>query len=578
MSEVTPRDREEKLLAAIADGTTDELPTPRNRKEKLLKEIYNKGGSGEGGTTNYNDLTNKPSINNAPLVGNLNTLDLKLTDATLTEEGVPAEAKKVGAKLEEQSSNLTSEIRRAKETEETLKSRIDMLSSLKEGSTTADAELLDIRVKAGGSLATSAGNAVREQFDELKGDLDAVGTLGNQLLKESDYKVGKFFNINENNWVYESESSVAKIVGEWIPLKANKTYYYKDLYAYYSFYADSSRNNGIRFSENISTEISGTITPNVDCYAFLSGDINAKPMFSDKKLPSEYKEGKYCILNNQDELDSLKGVTFVVSKNCDGDFTTLIDVLTHINTNNIYNAIVYVKDGVYDLVQEYVNKYGHVWGTDYGLVIKNNTHMIFSNNSIVKFEYTEGNENVMKYFSPFNVKSADDPLDNSIESGFTLENMTLIASNCRYCVHDEHDRDSGSYKNRYINCYMYLDNRHNTYFKSTRCIGGGLGRRGFIEIIGCSFYGEQQTDGENVVEVSYHNSYADNSKSKIIIKDCYFHNGTIRAGYYGSSTEISQIFINNNSMKHEPYIEQETEDFNVENIKILKWNNEIRNS
>ena len=39
MSEVTPRDREEKLLAAIADGTAEELPTPRNRKEKLLKEF-----------------------------------------------------------------------------------------------------------------------------------------------------------------------------------------------------------------------------------------------------------------------------------------------------------------------------------------------------------------------------------------------------------------------------------------------------------------------------------------------------------------------------------------------------------
>ena len=63
-------------------------------------------GGGEGGTTNYNDLTNKPFINNVPLVGNLKTLDLKLTDATLTEEGVPAEAKTVGQKLEEQSSNL----------------------------------------------------------------------------------------------------------------------------------------------------------------------------------------------------------------------------------------------------------------------------------------------------------------------------------------------------------------------------------------------------------------------------------------------------------------------------------------
>ena len=62
-------------------------------------------GGGEG-TSNYNDLTNKPSINNVPLVGNLRTVDLKLTDATLTEEGVPAEAKTVGAKLEEPSNSL----------------------------------------------------------------------------------------------------------------------------------------------------------------------------------------------------------------------------------------------------------------------------------------------------------------------------------------------------------------------------------------------------------------------------------------------------------------------------------------
>ena len=57
-------------------------------------------GSGEG-TGNYNDLTDKPSINNVPLVGNLNTSDLNLTDATLTEEGVPAEAKTVGIKMNE---------------------------------------------------------------------------------------------------------------------------------------------------------------------------------------------------------------------------------------------------------------------------------------------------------------------------------------------------------------------------------------------------------------------------------------------------------------------------------------------
>lgn len=66
-----------------------------------FRKIETSGG-GEGGTGNYNDLTNKPSINNVPLVGNLKTVDLKLTDSTLTEEGVPADAKVVGEKLAEQ--------------------------------------------------------------------------------------------------------------------------------------------------------------------------------------------------------------------------------------------------------------------------------------------------------------------------------------------------------------------------------------------------------------------------------------------------------------------------------------------
>ena len=71
-----------------------------------FRKIETSGGGGEGGTSNYNELTNKPSINNVPLVGNLRTVNLKLTDATLTEEGVPAEAKIVGDKLDNINSNL----------------------------------------------------------------------------------------------------------------------------------------------------------------------------------------------------------------------------------------------------------------------------------------------------------------------------------------------------------------------------------------------------------------------------------------------------------------------------------------
>ena len=134
--------------------------------------LYVKGTpvDSELSTTSMNPVQNK--VITQALQQKAGTNDIATLNRTVTElQENKADKTEVREDISSINRNLTSEIIRAKEADETLKSRIDTITSLPEGSTTGDAELQDIRVKADGTTATSAGNAVREQFSELKGDL-----------------------------------------------------------------------------------------------------------------------------------------------------------------------------------------------------------------------------------------------------------------------------------------------------------------------------------------------------------------------------------------------------------------------
>lgn len=73
--------------------------------------------------------------------------------------------------IQTQQNSLASEQTRLSGVQTTLSQRMDTFTSLNEGSTTGDAELKDIRVGSNGITYNTAGDAVRNQYSQLKEDL-----------------------------------------------------------------------------------------------------------------------------------------------------------------------------------------------------------------------------------------------------------------------------------------------------------------------------------------------------------------------------------------------------------------------
>lgn len=70
-----PQSRAEEILQSKIDGTSYDKP-PQSRVEELLLELDTGGGG--GGTTDYNQLSNLPTLNGVTLQGNLKSADVKV--------------------------------------------------------------------------------------------------------------------------------------------------------------------------------------------------------------------------------------------------------------------------------------------------------------------------------------------------------------------------------------------------------------------------------------------------------------------------------------------------------------------
>lgn len=226
-----------------------------------------------------------------------------------------------------------------------------------------------------------------------------------------------------------------------------------------------------------------------------------------------------------------------------------------------------VEAGEYDVIEEYKSYYGTSYFDNYvnystsnvfdrGLWLED-IEIIFSPGSKVVCHYTGNNNNVKAYFSPF-----------SCGNNVIIDGLVLDASNCRYGIHP--DFNTGANRS-----YMTIKNCDLKHYKSDsneQCIGSGFGINVDWLVENTIF----RSVKENIV-FRVHNNAADNAQSRLTIKNCYIDGeGYFKFNHYSTSTKKSKIIVSGCSYITEPVVDFETADYNVENIELIKFNNEVR--
>lgn len=196
---------------------------------------------------------------------------------------------------------------------QTQKARIDTFTSLKEGSTTGDAELIDGRIGANGIIYSNLGTSIREQLKDLN------ITYNYQFIDFVNSKTdGKYYydaKDGENKTIINSTSHPDYAIYTPVKLKAGK-YYFVNLSGAFSYIipdVETAESGEYKKLSQISTiegsdgGSPGEFEINYDCTFYPCSFKDLKyAMLANEKLPSNYVKGAFNILYNGVDVQGLK--------------------------------------------------------------------------------------------------------------------------------------------------------------------------------------------------------------------------------------------------------------------------------
>ena len=435
-----------------------------------------------------------------------------------------------------------------------LEGRVDNITSLPAGSvsTSADAELVDIRVGADGTVYSTAGNAVRGQISDLQDVLDK--SFISKTIKNSDFSVTGYVQANGvfastggflSTPLIELNSKICRLQGTLQSVKQALL-----IISYYN--ADQefiSGINGTSATENVVMTFDEFVPHNAKYVRFST----RQAYINDNTVSITIDEFV------ADETLALSPVEFYVGYGTDDDernFDSVVDCLTACSQMPNVNKIIHILDGEYDILNElggmaYILAHNTTDDTIYTVQPwVNNVKIIGHGNVVLNFNITDGTPSANYWlFSCLNVRG-------NVE----IENIEIHSSNCRYSIHDENSTLYPNTFHKYKNVRCYQNVYHAG--QGAQALGCGFSKNSIIDIESCHFEnGGGASSGESW---SCHaNDGCSFNFTNTIFKHANSNNGGVRLSQNGAAklyAMIANCFVSNKLVIRNEWTDASIED------------------